>query len=128
MKKYSPADAIEEVVAARSRGDMDTVVALYQSNATIVPQPGVVLHGENALRQWLTDFAALKPAFTVVDKTIIENDDVALHLSRWSLVGTDQAGHPLEVSGRSTDVLRKQSDGSWLVAVDNPWGTGLFGQ
>jgi ketosteroid isomerase-like protein len=27
----------------------------------------------------------------------------------------------------SSDVLRRQADGRWLVAIDNPWGTGIIG-
>ena len=36
--------------------------------------------------------------------------------------GTLPDGKPVEMSGVSSDVLRKTS-GQWLVAVDNPWGT-----
>ncbi len=27
------------------------------------------------------------------------------------------------MSGRASDVLRQQPDGSWLFVIDNPWGT-----
>ena len=29
------------------------------------------------------------------------------------------------MSGRSSDILRRQPDGNWLIALDNPWGTDI---
>jgi ketosteroid isomerase-like protein len=31
------------------------------------------------------------------------------------------------MSGKSSDVLRKQANGTWKIVVDNPWGTGILG-
>ncbi len=30
------------------------------------------------------------------------------------------------MSGESTDVLRRQPDGRWLIALDNPWGVQIL--
>ena len=37
--------------------------------------------------------------------------------------GTGPNGMTVEMAGKSSDVLRRQPDGTWLIAVDNPWGT-----
>ena len=31
-------------------------------------------------------------------------------------------GHPVELSGRFTDVVRQQAGGEWLFVIDNPYG------
>jgi hypothetical protein len=41
----------------------------------------------------------------------------------WSFSGTGSDGNAVNMTGKSADVLRKQSDGSWLFVIDNPWGT-----
>jgi ketosteroid isomerase-like protein len=56
----------------------------------------------------------------------VEGAEITLHLSEWKLTGVDSGGKPIDWSGRTCDVLRKQSDGGWLVALDNPWGTALL--
>jgi len=53
---------------------------------------------------------------------VIQVGDVALYLGRWMLRGTDPGGQPLIMGGESTDILRRQPDGEWRIAVDNPWG------
>jgi ketosteroid isomerase-like protein len=30
------------------------------------------------------------------------------------------------MAGESSDVLRRQRDGRWLIALDNPWGADLL--
>jgi len=31
----------------------------------------------------------------------------------------------VQMNGRSSDILRHQLDGNWLIALDNPWGTNI---
>jgi ketosteroid isomerase-like protein len=46
-------------------------------------------------------------------------------MSDWTLTGgTDPDGNPVELSGRATEVLRRQDNGSWLVVIDDPWSKG----
>jgi len=55
----------------------------------------------------------------------VEAGDIALYCSRWVLIGTSPEGKPVEMTGISSDVLLRQNDGQWLIAVDNPWGTSI---
>ena len=57
---------------------------------------------------------------------MIEAEGVALYIGRWSLNGTDPAGNAVAMGGESTDVLRRQQDGRWLIALDNPWGAQIL--
>jgi len=67
----------------------------------------------------------LKPVRTVEHRAIIEGETTSLHRIRWRLQGTGENGEAVDLSGCITDVLRKQPDGGWLLAIDNPWGTSL---
>ena len=52
---------------------------------------------------------------------------MALFCSKWSLTGTGPDGKPMQLGGLSSDILRRQADGTWLIAIDNPWGTAILG-
>jgi len=126
MPYATPAELFDAVVDSRNRGDLETYLGCYESDAVIVMQPGTVASGEDALRGFFSFFTGLKPTFTVVRREFLEGTEVTLHMSAWQLTGTDVQGNPIEWSGRTTDVLRRQEDGNWLVALDNPWGTSLL--
>ena len=114
------------VIDARNAGDVDTVLACYQPDATVVvTQSGDILTGLKGAQTAAENFIALKPEFAVGSRTIVEGEDVSLHLMRWRLKGTAPDGTALDLSGCTADVCRKQSDGGWLLAIDNPWGTDI---
>lgn len=120
----TPAEAIELFGEALNRGDLETMVALYDPEAAFLPQPGQPLvAGLDAIREALAGFLALGPTITGTVDAAIEADGVALVLNRWSLTGTDPAGESITLGGISADVMRQQSDGRWLILIDNPWGT-----
>lgn len=51
---------------------------------------------------------------------IITAGDLARSLASWTLDGTGPDG-PIQMTGTTSDVFRRQPDGSWKVAIDNPW-------
>ena len=55
-------------------------------------------------------------------KKVLFAGDTALVANRWSLEGTGIDGEPLRMGGTSADVVRRQPDGSWRIAIDDPWG------
>lgn len=126
MKTLSPNDAVIQFVDAMHKGDLDAALRLYETGASLVVQPGTVVTGTLALREALSGLIALKPTFTAETYKVIEAGDIALYCSKWSMHGTDPAGNPVHMSGRSSDVLRRQSDGNWLIALDNPFGPNIL--
>ncbi|MFL6216543.1 MAG: YybH family protein [Blastocatellia bacterium] len=102
--------------------DTDALVALYEPNAAFQPQPGQVVTGHVAIREALGGFLALNAEFQMQPATIIETANLALLISKWTLKGTDPNGEPVDLSGQTSDVVRRQSDGTWLFVIDNPYG------
>jgi len=102
--------------------DADALVTLYEPDAAFQPQPGTVVTGHAAIREALGGFLALKADFQMQPATIIEAADLALLISKWTLKGTDPNGEPVDLSGQTSDVVRRQSDGTWLFVIDNPYG------
>lgn len=126
-----PADTPEHVhqlwTQAFREGDMDALAALYEQGATLVHQPGEEpVRGIEAIREALNGLLSMfvgKPEFELrFGKAFEAGDDLALLLSRWTMTGSGHDGTPLELSGQTADVVRRQPDGSWRVAIENPYG------
>ena len=110
-----------------NRGDLDALDALYEPEAAFVTQPGSVVTGRAAIREANAGLLALKPRATLELLTTVRTGDLALLVSRWSLEGTGPDGEPVAVAGQTSDVARRQADGTWRFAVDNPWGDAIAG-
>jgi ketosteroid isomerase-like protein len=123
----TPMDTVNQLIEARSRGDVDTAASCYEAGATVVAMPGTVVSGAEAVRAVLTRFASLKGDFRRGRHQLIEAGDMAFYCSDWSMIAIDPHGKPIRMEGRTADVLRRQADGRWLVVFDNPWGTAILG-
>jgi len=121
-----PIDTVNELVQAINQADLERAVAAYESDAVLVVQPGRLVRGSAQLREALAGFTALKAVLRSEAQQLIEAGDLALYIGRWSLSGTDPAGNAVAMGGESTDVLRRQRDGRWLIALDNPWGAQIL--
>jgi ketosteroid isomerase-like protein len=127
MSTPRPQDVVSQLVQSINQGHVDAAVACYEPAGALVVQLGTVATGARALREALAGFIALKPVLTTESYQVILTGDIALYLSAWNLVGKDPQGKEVRMSGRSSDVLRRQPGGTWLIALDNPWGTSLLG-
>jgi uncharacterized protein (TIGR02246 family) len=121
-----PEGTVVRLSEAINRGDLEAAVGLYEPNAVLVAQPGQLARGLAAIRDAMQGFIALRPTLSTATSQVIESGDVALYLGRWSLSGVAPDGGAVTMGGDSSDVLRRQADGRWLIVLDNPWGTGLL--
>lgn len=123
METPNPLDVVTQLVRAMNKCELDSALRLFEPGATFVVRPGVVVSGTSAIRQALAGFMAVKPTLTIEAQQIVEAGDVAQYCARWNIRGTDPAGNAVQMNGRSSSILRRQSNGTWLFLVDNPWGT-----
>ena len=106
-------------------GGLEGLMALYEPDASLAPEPGKVVTGTAAIREALGGLLGLKATFDLREaKPPIRSGDLALLHSSWTLAGTAPDGSPMNLSGTTADVVRRQSDGTWLCVIDNPWGGG----
>jgi uncharacterized protein (TIGR02246 family) len=122
MPAKTPEEAHHLWAQTFNAGDLDGLVALYETDAVFMPQPGQTVSGHAAIRETLQGFLALKPTFNLQFQQALESGDLALLFSRWTLTGTGPDGNELSLSGQTSDVVRRQADGSWLFVIDNPFG------
>jgi uncharacterized protein (TIGR02246 family) len=123
----TPIDTVNQLASAINRGDVEAALVLYEPDAALMAQPGRLARGSTELRAALKQFIALKPTLQTQAQSVVEVDDIALYVGRWTLHGADPTGQAIAMGGESSDILRKQPDGRWLVAIDNPWGAQILG-
>ncbi len=124
MSAHTPEDAHLLWTRFLLAGDLEGQVNLYEPDAVMVavPRPGPVVRGHAAIREGLRDLHALKPKFELNVLKTLKCDDIAILYSRWTLAGVDPDGNDVEMTGLTSDVVRRQPDGTWLFVIDNPVG------
>ena len=122
MPARTPEEAHQRFAEAFSSGDLEALVALYEPEASLVPQPGQVVTGREGIRQALQVFLALKPRIKLETKRVTQAGDIALLCSKWSLTGTGPDGMATQISGNGIEVVRRQPDGTWRFIIDQPFG------
>ena len=123
MSNGTPEQALAAIVDGINTGNLDSLMPLYESQAAFATQPGRLNHGLPGVREALAGFIAMKGTLDLKVTRVLETSDLALVTAVWSFTGTGPDGKPAKLAAKSADVLRRQTDGSWRLVIDNPWGT-----
>lgn len=111
--------AVQKMSAAMERGNLEEVLSFYEKGASLVVQPGMTASGSDLQKAFL-GFISMKPKFKFSKHEVIESGDIALHISPWTMEAIDPSnGHTIKQNGLSLAVFRHQTDGSWLMVIDN---------
>ena len=106
-------------------GDLDALVGLYEPGASLVNQDGSIATGPSAIREALSGFVAMKPTIRMnIVKTVRVGDDVAVLYNDWTMRAAAPDGTPIELAGKATEIVRRQRDGAWRFAFDDPFSRG----
>ncbi|MSQ07549.1 MAG: DUF4440 domain-containing protein [Dehalococcoidia bacterium] len=122
MPARSPEELGRLFAAAMNSNNLEAIMALYESGASMASAPGRVVTGAAAIRRVVSEHLASKPKITVTPKLLAQAGDIALVATAWSIIGTGGDGKPLNVSGQAAEVCRRQPDGTWRYLIDNAYG------
>ena len=123
MPATEPEQMHREFEQAFNDGDLDALMALYEPDAALIPQPGTVAEGTAGIRESLRWFLDRGGRITLDTKLVVRVRDLAFLTNRWSLTGgTMPDGSPAELGAATAEVARLQPDGTWLYVIDNAWG------
>ena len=108
-RAWQPEDLSRLVVERLTAGDVEGLVALYESDAVLALPDGGVATGSSEIRTAYAHIVADAPAFTPGRQLpTVRNGDVALTSVR------------LGDSGVTVEIARCQADGTWLWMIDQP--------
>ena len=120
---------IKKCDLAIKREDFDTLMEYYTNDAILVVKPGMVARGKEEIKK---AFIAIAKYFnnsivpTQGDMIILEAGDTALVLSHTFLEANNKQESEYAMDRRATYVFRKDTQGKWLCAIDNSYGTELL--
>ena len=118
---------VEHMTGRFMAGDIPAVMDSYESKATVVFEPESPVSEAEKLVAMFTGMSGVSPVFTYpAGHEVIVNEDIALHISPWSMTGKTPDGQELAQQGLSVAVLRRQPDGGWKMVIDNPHGGHLL--
>ena len=103
-------------------GDIDTIVALYEPDAVFIRPDGKRASGHKEIRQFLEEEAARKTRYAIQDiVTVLSGDgSIAITRMRVSMNWIGRDGKAKSVQTRTTELLRKQSDGTCVFVMIVP--------
>jgi uncharacterized protein (TIGR02246 family) len=119
MKMDDPAHIHILFLDAFNAGNIDSIVALYEMNAVLVVN-GQPVAGQELIRNAYESFLAGRPRMSLKTRSaVMVDNNLALLHGDWVLepAAADVAG---TTRGMSTEVVRRQADGSWRFVIDSP--------
>ena len=127
MPAHKPEECDLLLIKALEKGDLDAAVALYEPNANFVASADQVVSGHAAIREVMQGFIAAKATFNIDAVTAVPSADGSIAVTRVKGSSTSPGpdGKPVTTPLHSVEVVRKQPDGTWLFAIDDPSGEGL---
>ncbi len=107
-----------------NEGNLEALVDLYEPGATLIPAPGQVAAGTEAIRSALKPMldAGLQVKLTVTQT--IMSSDIAATYNDWTGVAKGPAGDEMKFSGKAIEICHRQPDGTWRFAIDDPYARG----
>jgi ketosteroid isomerase-like protein len=118
-----PEDMNAAFGAAVTAGDVEGLLALYEPEALLAPQPGRRARGLVEIRAALEELLALGGVMESRNLYCMQVGELALLEGEWRLTGTAPDGSPLELRSRTAEVVRRQPDGSWRYVIDHAFGS-----
>ena len=101
---------------AFNAGDVETLVALYEEDAAMATPDGTFVSGRAAIREQWSGFIALGGTIQMVTRHTVVVGDTALLSNDWHFFGSG-----MEFSSRTSEVARRQPDGTWKYVIDHPY-------
>jgi ketosteroid isomerase-like protein len=115
MQAFTPREIHFLFERAFNSGNVEDIVALYEPAAVLV-SGGELVTGDKGLRNAFTTILASGARMKLDTRAVIESGEgLAVLYGAWSL------GPPSVTQGLSTEVVRRQPDGSWMFVIDNPY-------
>lgn len=120
---------IKEADLAIKNEDFDTLMDYYADDAILVVKPGKIVQGKEEIKKAMIAIAkyfnnSIVP--TQGEMIILEAGDVALVLSHTLLEAAKKQDSEYTMDRLATYVYRRNSQGNWLCAIDNSYGTELI--
>lgn len=123
----TPEETVRMLDEAFNRGDVDGVVSFYEDGAVVTAGPTAIVRGAVEVRKFFEQVLQAGGKATELKTRVIEVDELALYLSRWTLEYRGSSGEELARQFSAISVMRRQATGEWKLVIDNAFGLMVLG-
>jgi ketosteroid isomerase-like protein len=117
----SPEELLDQVTELINSKDINSLIHLYETEASFVEQSGKLINGRENIRLKLLEFLEMNGKLRTSIRKSIQSGNIALIYSDWTFTGSSSDGPSIDLCGTSVNIVRKQSDNSWQIVIDDPW-------
>jgi ketosteroid isomerase-like protein len=103
-------------------GDVESILRLYDPEATVVPNPGNPITDQAALRETLQGFVAMHGTLKAEQGPVLHGPGVATSYIPWTF-DADLDGEPFHLEATATVMLADRPDG-WVALIDDFYSQG----
>jgi len=121
MPAFSPAEIHILFEQAFNLADVEALTALYEPSAVLVID-GTEVIGRESIRKSFESLVAPGGRMTLETRAVVASDlGLAVLHGGWMIESRMGTGSESATRGLSTEVVRKQPDGTWLFVIDSPY-------
>jgi ketosteroid isomerase-like protein len=103
-------------------GNLDSVMALYESEARFVRRSGEILTGRQKIRDALANMIEAKTRFHSHAVKAVAVEDIAQLYTDFEGTMIDESGRTIATHHKAIEVLRRQPAGDWKLIIGDPDG------
>ena len=118
MIAREPQDLPQLFARYATAGELSPLLDLYELQAAFVRPDGTTALGHDAVRAHIRDLLTVSPKIVARAPRLVTAGDLAMICSGWQMSFGGDGGSAVE--GSSTEVARRQADGSWRYVIDDP--------
>jgi uncharacterized protein (TIGR02246 family) len=121
MPAHSPAEIHTLFEEAFNRHDAEEIAALYEPGAVLIVD-GNHVTGRESIQKAFESLVAGRSRMTLETRAVVETRlGLAVLHGGWVIEPAPGTGSGFPTRGLSTEVVRKQPDGTWLFVIDSPY-------
>lgn len=121
FKVNAPEQMNETFARAFNSRELANLMALYEPDAILRVDAERTLHGRAEIAAALEELLQIPGQMVSRNHFCLRQDDIALLRADFAII----ADGAITVSGSTAEIVRRQSDGTWLYVIDHAAGASL---
>jgi uncharacterized protein (TIGR02246 family) len=121
-KVVAPEQMNATFAKAYNSKNVENLVRLYEPEAKLIKLDGSVAQGLQEIREELTNLIQLGGQMVSENHFSIEQGEVALLRANFVVTTVNEHGEEIQIKGSTSEVVKRQPDGTWLYIIDHPFG------
>jgi ketosteroid isomerase-like protein len=124
--RKTPAGAVGYFRNCLKNGNAEGALSCFDSQGVYIDRNGEEMKGLVKIEVAMKSLCILKPSIVGTAAHVTLIGDLAMWLDKWTMTGKTPNGHPLEMKGHTSCILKRNEAGIWLWLVDNPFGAAIL--